>query len=84
MEKELKRHLRIQCMEADGRATSPASHPSRMRATNPYNILPSTTKGLLHRGGGHRRRRAGHGDACGWVDDGDGVATAGGRGLVKF
>lgn len=46
--------------------------------------LPAAAHGLLHSGGRHGRRRAGHGDASERVDDGDGVAAAGGSGLVEF
>lgn len=47
--------------------------------------LPSPTHGdVLHPAGGHRRRGAGHRGARGGVHDGDGVATAGGGGLVKL
>lgn len=46
--------------------------------------LPVPTNRLLHATRRHRRRRAGHGDAGGRVDNGDGVAGAGGSGLVEF
>ena len=48
------------------------------------NTLPSATHALLHPGRRHRLRGARHGDASGGVDDGDSVAAAGGRGLVKL
>lgn len=47
--------------------------------------LPPSADGLrLHPAGRHRGRRARHGDAGSRVDDGDGVAGAGGRGLVEL
>lgn len=47
--------------------------------------LPSPTHGdVLHPAGGHRRRGAGHRGTRGGVHDGDGVATAGGGGLVQL
>lgn len=48
---ELKRRLKIQCMENGGRVVGPATHPSRTRDANPNIILPPSAKGLLHRGG---------------------------------
>lgn len=46
--------------------------------------LPPPTHALLHAAGRDRGRRAGHGDAGSRVDDGDGVAGAGGGGLVNL
>lgn len=46
--------------------------------------LPSSTHALLHATGRNRRRRAGHGNTSGWVDDGDGVAGARGGRLVNL
>lgn len=46
--------------------------------------LPPSTKRLLHPAGRDGGRRAGHGQAVGGVDDGDGVASPGGGGLVKL
>lgn len=45
--------------------------------------LPSTHR-LLHSSGWHGLRRAWHGDASSRVDNGNGVATTGGWGLVKL
>jgi hypothetical protein len=65
----------------DGRRPTPALVGDGRRR----HPLPSAANGLLHPGGGHRRRRAGHGNASERVDDGDGVTTGpGGRGLVKL
>jgi len=46
--------------------------------------LPASAEGLLHPGRGHRRWRAGHGEAVGRVDDRDGVANASGVRLVEL
>lgn len=46
--------------------------------------LPATAHGLLHSGGRNGGGRAGHGNARQRVDDGDGVAAAGGSRLVKL
>lgn len=46
--------------------------------------LPSAAHGLLHPGGGHGGGWAGHGDASERVDDGNGIATTGGSGLVEL
>lgn len=61
----------------------PASHQGST-AEPLGEALPAAAHGLLHSSGGHGRRRAGHGDASERVDDGDGVAAAGGSGLVEF
>jgi hypothetical protein len=49
-----------------------------------HDHLPTATHALVHPGRGDGRRRAGHGDASGRVDDGDGVPAAGGRWLVEL
>jgi len=46
--------------------------------------LPLSTHRVLHLGGGDRCWRARHGDASGWVDDGNSVATTRGSGLVEL
>jgi hypothetical protein len=46
--------------------------------------LPTTAHGVLQPGRRDGWRRAGHGNARGGVDDGNGVAAAGGRGLVDL
>lgn len=66
------------------RCSSVSSGRRRSETSSPH-LLPPPADGLrLHPGGGHRRRRARHGDAGGRVDDGDGVAGAGGGGLVEL
>lgn len=64
-----------------GRLRTRASAPGSARGEVP---LPSSTHALLHATGRDGGRRAGHGDAGGRVDDGDGVAGAGGGGLVDL
>ena len=46
--------------------------------------LPPSPHLLLHPGGRDRGRRARHGQTVGRVDDGDGMASAGGRGLMQL
>jgi len=46
--------------------------------------LPPDPDRVLHLGGRHRRWRAGHGDASGWVDDWDRVAATCRGGLVQL
>lgn len=55
-----------------------------MGANRRETALPAAAHGLLHSGGGHRGRRAGHGDAGQRVNDGNGIAAAGGSGLVEL
>lgn len=47
-------------------------------------FLPSSTHALVHATGGDGGGRAGHSDAGGRVDNGNGVAGAGGGGLVDL
>lgn len=77
-------NLGLQRVAPDGRATDRPRIHQGCAGTGPEERLPSAAERLMHSGGGHRRRRAGHGDAGGRVDDGDGITSAGGRGLVEF
>lgn len=59
------------------------AHPDPLLRERDAASLPPA-HALLHPGGGYRRRRAGHLDARGRVDDGDGVAGAGSGWLVDL
>lgn len=65
-----------------GRWAVPAT--IKVAQTTHQHLLPTTAHGMLQPGRRHRRWRAGHGDASGGVDDGDGVAAPGSRGLMKL